>query len=105
MWAFLYVGEVVRALMLIDKRGRRDIVYGIGSGKYHSLREYIECIRDIIDPGFELGIGDIPAMSEKAFSSCVNIYDLVRNTGFKVQVSFEEGIQRMIEWKRKEIVL
>ena len=40
-------------------------------------------IRDIIDPQLELGIGDIPSLSDKAFSSCVNIYDLVKESAWK----------------------
>ena len=55
-------------------------------------------IRDIINPQLELGIGDVPSMSNQSFSSCVNIYDLIRDTGFKPQVSFREGIEKTIKW-------
>ena len=100
MWDFLYVGEVARALKLIGEKGISGKTYGIGSGVYRQLKDYIMKIRDIIDPQLELGIGDIPSLSDKAFSSCVNIYELVKDTGFEPKVSFEEGISRTIEYYR-----
>lgn len=100
MWDFLYVGEVARALRLIGEKGIPGKTYGIGSGVYRQLKDYIMKIRDIIDPQLELGIGDIPSLSDKAFSSCVNIYELVKDTGFEPKVSFEEGISRTIEYYR-----
>ena len=100
MWDFLYVSEVVRALRLIGEKGQQGKVYGIGSGQYRPLKEYIQIIRDSINPSLQIGIGEIPSYSQQSFSSCVNIYELVRDTGFRPNVSFEEGIDRTIHyWK------
>ena len=98
MWDFLYVGEVVRALRLIGERGCAGKTYGIGSGVYRQLKDYIIKIRDIINPALELGIGEIPSLTDKAFSSCVNIYELAKDTGFEPQITFEEGIRRTISY-------
>lgn len=103
MWDFLYVSEVVRALRLIGEKGAAGKVYGIGSGEYRPLRDYIETIRDLIDPTLELGIGEVQSYSKQSFSSCVNIYDLIRDTGFQPQVSFGEGIIKTIKWFRKDL--
>lgn len=100
MWDFLYVGEVARALYLVGEKGYTDKTYGIGSGDYRPLREYVEIIRDSIDSKLELGIGDIPTMSDKAFSSCVSISDIQEDAGFIPEVSFEEGIKKTIEYYR-----
>ena len=105
MWDFLYVSEVARALRMIGESGIPGKVYGIGSGQYKPLREYIEMIRDIIDPDLPLGIGEIPSMSSQTFSSCVNTYDLIRDTGFSPRISFEQGIKRTIDYWRDEIVI
>ena len=102
MWDFLYVYEVARALVCIGDKGKVNKTYGIGSGIYKPLRYYIETIRDIIDPSLELGIGDIPSMSEKVFSSCVPIKELEKDTGFVPQIYFEEGIKRTINYYKKE---
>ncbi len=102
MWDFLYVGEVVRALYLIGEKGLYEKTYGIGSGDYRPLKEYVSIIRDIIDPDLELGIGEIPSLSAKVFSSCVPIHELSKDTGFIPQIGFEEGIRRTIEYYKEE---
>lgn len=103
MWDFLYVKEVVRALRFIGEKGQFEKTYGIGSGVFKPLKDYIVEIRDIIDPVLPLGIGEIPAYSEKTFSSCVSIYDITKDTGFVPEISFEEGIRRTIPFYRKEL--
>lgn len=97
MWDFLSVDEVARALYLVGEKGKTGKTYGIGSGQYRTLREYVEIIRDIIDPDLELGIGKISSYSEATFSSCVSIEELTRDTGFVPEVDFETGIRKMID--------
>ena len=98
MWDFLYVGEVARAIRLIGEKGIPGKIYGIGSGQYKPLRAFIEEIRDIIDPELSLGIGERPTLSQQTFSSCVNIYDLIADTGFIPAMSFREGIKMTIKY-------
>lgn len=101
MWDFLYVAEVARAFRYIGEKGIPGKVYGIGSGEYFPLRHYIEKIRDYIDPELPLGIGEVPSMSNQTFSSCVNTYELVKDTGYVSKISFEEGIKKTINWFRE----
>ena len=98
MWDFLYVKDVARALRLIGEKGFAGKVYGIGSGEYKSLREYITRIRDVIDPLIPLGIGENAYQSGRTFSSCVNVYDLKKDTGFQPEYSFEDGIRRTVNY-------
>lgn len=101
MWDFLYVSDVVRALRLIGENGKSEKTYGIGSGLYRPLREYIEDIRDEIDPKLGLKIGTKKNLSGSTFSSCVNIYDLIKDTGFQPKTSFLDGIKKTINYWRK----
>ena len=103
MWDFLYVKDVVRALRLIGDKGTPGKVYGIGSGEYKTLRDYITRIRDVIDPKLNLGIGENETQSKRTFSSCVNNYDLKKDTGFQPEYTFEEGIERTVQYFRKQI--
>ena len=98
MWDFLYVKDVVRALRLIGEKGFADKVYGIGSGEYETLSKYITRIRDVINPMLPLGIGENIIQSKRTFSSCVNNYDLKKDTGFQPEYSFEDGIKRTISY-------
>uniref|UniRef100_UPI0040570BC0 NAD-dependent epimerase/dehydratase family protein n=1 Tax=Agathobacter sp. TaxID=2021311 RepID=UPI0040570BC0 len=96
LWDFVYVADVAEALRLLYEKGVASKTYGIGSGNYCTLKEYIMCVRDIINPELELGIGERQEMNERTFSSCVNTYDLLKDVGFRPRVGFKEGIERMI---------
>lgn len=100
LWDFLYAEDVAKALYLIGEYGISGKTYGIGSGRYLKLKEYISIIRDCINPQLELGIGLLPEMSNVTKSSCVGIYDLVKDTGFQPDYTFEEGIKRTIEFMK-----
>lgn len=104
LWDFLYVADVVNALIVIAEKCQFDgQTYGIGSGIYKKLKEYICEIRDCIDPSLPLGIGENPIMNTKTFSSCVNIERLVNDTGFSPKVSFADGIKKTIEYMKMKI--
>ena len=62
-------------------------------------------MRDIVAPGAELGIGDIPF---KGISVNYNQFDMKlieKDTRYKNKVSFEEGIKMTAEYIRKEEML
>lgn len=101
MWDFLYAGDVAYALYLIGERGIAGKTYSIGSGVYRHLYEYIECIRDLIDPSLPLGIGKLGNKYEKVLNSCVDTFQLQRDTGFKPEYSFEMGIKKTITYFRE----
>lgn len=101
MWDFLYVKDTVKALRLIGEKGTSNKVYGIGSGGYKTLREYISCIRDVIDPELPLGIGENKDEVVRTFSSCVNNYDLKKDTGFQPEYTFEDGIRRTVDYFKR----
>jgi nucleoside-diphosphate-sugar epimerase len=101
LWDFLYVGEVVKALALIGEHGIPGKTYGVGSGSCRPIKDYICAIRDMINPDLELGIGELPQNGQRTNSSCVEIYDLVKDTDFKVNTSFEQGIRKTIEYYMK----
>lgn len=103
MWDFLYVEEVARALADIGERGKHNKTYGIGSGEYRLLKDYICTIRDMIDPELPLGIGDLQRKTAEPLSSCVNIEQLTKDTGFVPKVSFEDGIRRTIKYYKESI--
>lgn len=103
LWDILYVKDVVRAIRLIGEKGVSGKVYGIGSGEYKTLREYITRIRNVIDPTLPLGIGESLIQNKRTFSSCVNNYELIKDTGFQPEYTFEDGIRKTVEYFRKQI--
>ena len=98
MWDYLYCEDAANALLLLAGHGRDGGIYPIGSGIARPLREYIEIIRDEIDPDLPLGFGEVPYSDKQVMHLCADISDLQRDTGFEPEVGFREGIQNTIKY-------
>ena len=57
-------------------------------------------MRDKIDKNIQLGFGDIPYPENAVMNICADIESLTSDTGWKPQVSFEEGIEITIDFIR-----
>lgn len=97
VWDYLYIDDLIEALYLVGEYGKTSRVYAIGSGESRPLRDYVEAIRDAIDPGAEMGIGEVPYKTKHIDNSVVDIEKISQDVGFTPRVSFEEGIDRTIE--------
>ena len=98
IWDYCYSADVAQALYLLGKMGVHGKVYCIGSGTGRPLLEYMEQIKDSIDINARLGIGDIPYGEKQVMYLCADITDLKKDTGFKVEYSFGDGIKETIAW-------
>ncbi|MDE7446779.1 MAG: NAD(P)-dependent oxidoreductase [Lachnospiraceae bacterium] len=98
IWDYLYSVDAAEALFLAAKQGRDGAVYCLGSGQARPLKEYIEIMRDEIQPGLLLKLGAKPYAPKQVMYLCADISELRKDTGFEPQYSFEEGIRRTIEW-------
>lgn len=95
-WDYVHIDDVVEALLAIGNKGVAGKVYAVGHGDNWPLSKYIDIIRQEIAPNVEIGIGDIPYDNNVIPSSCVNLADLVHDTGFVPSISFNEGIVKVI---------
>ena len=102
MWDYLYAADVGRAMYLIGEKGIHGRIYPIGSGQMRPLKEYIEILRDSIDPSLRLGLGEIPYGKKQVMHLCADISELREDTGFEPAYSFERGIRETIDWCRME---
>ena len=101
-WDYLYSKDAGRAMYALGEAGKHGKVYCIGSGKIRSLLEYVEVMRDYIQPEAELGVGEIPYAPKQVMYLCADISELTVDTGFVPKYTFEEGIQETIEWYKEE---
>ncbi len=104
LWDYVYIDDVVSALKLIGHHGKNQAVYAIGHGDNWELNNYIRIIHEMIDPSLPLGIGEVPYDTDILPCSCIDLTDIRNDCGFEPQVSFEEGISKVIEKLKKEIV-
>ena len=98
IWDYLYVSDAAHALRLAAETGIDGSTYCLGSGVGRSLCEFVEMIRDIVDPTLTVGMGQIPYGPQQVMRLVANIDSLRNDTGFEPKVSFEVGIRRTIEW-------
>ena len=103
LWDYLYSMDAGRALFLLGEKGKDGRTYCLGSGTKRPLREYMEELRDAIDPALPLGIGDRPYSKNQVMSLFSDISALTEDTGFVPSYSFSEGIKETIDWVRKEV--
>lgn len=101
MWDYLYCSDAASALLLLAGNGKDGGIYPIGSGVAKPLREYIEIIRDEIDPALSLGFGEVPYSDKQVMHLCADISALRADAGFEPKVGFREGIRRTIEYCMK----
>jgi len=103
LWDYLYADDAARALVLMAERGVDGRIYPLGSGSVRPLREYIEIIRDTVNPSAEIGIGEREYNEGQVMYLCADIEELTKDTGFAPTVSFEEGIRKTLDWARGQL--
>ena len=98
---FVYITDTVRAIYAAADKGKANVSYYLGSGKAMKLKDYICLIRDAVDKNIEIHLGAIPYNGKPLPTEAYDSSKLMRDSGFKASVPFEEGIKLTVEWLRK----
>lgn len=103
-WDYLYVEDLLEAMILLGKKGIGGKVYPVGSGEHQQLKRCVEIIRNLINPENSVGIGDLPYKNpNKIDNQIMDITELKTDTGFNPQWDFEHGIAVVInDYKNKQ---
>jgi len=96
IWDYLYCDDAARGLLAIGEKGVDGKTYPLGSGSKRKLSEYLESIRNIIDPNAVLQFGKKEYYPHQPMYLCADISELTDDTGWKPEISFEEGIKKII---------
>ncbi len=103
LWDYLYSGDAAQALYRMARFGKDGAVYPLGSGQAQPLRNYVEILRDAIDPALPLGLGQIPYGPRQVMHLQADISTLQADTGFVPATPFAEGIQETIDWMKEHV--
>jgi nucleoside-diphosphate-sugar epimerase len=97
LYDFIYITDAARAYRLIAEQGISYKNYIIGSGKVVPLKEYITELRDTVNPDIPLGFGKHPYNG--IYLNKEELYNdqLLNDTGFQIEVSFEQGIRKTMD--------
>jgi nucleoside-diphosphate-sugar epimerase len=96
IWDYLYEDDAGRALFLFGENGIDGKIYCLGSGTGRPLKEYLEIAKNIINPLYYPEYGKIPYNEKSIRYLCADISDLSKDTGWVPEITFEEGIQKVI---------
>lgn len=101
MWDYLYSEDAANAFYRAAFWGRDGAVYPLGSGNAQPLRNYVEILRDVIDPALPLGFGEVPYSPLQVMHLQADVSTLQAGTGFVPKTDFAVGIHNTIEWVKK----
>jgi len=96
IWDYLYEDDVGRALFAIGEKGLNGKVYCLGSGIGKPLKEYLEIIKNIVNPTYTPQYEKIPYAEKSIKYLCADISELTNDTGWKPEISFEEGVKKIL---------
>lgn len=101
VWDYLYSEDAADAIYQLALSGKDGAVYVLGSGTTKRLREYVEIIRDIINPGAAIRFGEVPYRKDQVMHLEADISALSHDTGWYPKIDFKEGIIRIINHKKQ----
>lgn len=102
MWDYLYSEDAARAFYLLGHYGKNKSIYCIGSGKSKPLKEYIQDIRNSVNPSLQIGFGEIPYSEKQVMNLKADITNLSDDTGFFPKVTFSDGISNTLKWIKEK---
>ncbi|MFI3177260.1 MAG: NAD(P)-dependent oxidoreductase [Eubacteriales bacterium] len=92
LWDYLHSSDAANALYLMGIHGSNGATYVLGSGQARPLKEYIQIMCQVYNPKIKPALGAVPYGKNQVMHLEADITELVRDTGFCVEVKFEEGI-------------
>ncbi len=101
MYDFMYISDAGKAFVQIGKKGMNNKTYYIGSQHPKPLKDFLIEMRNCVDPGIEIGLGEIPFSGVSLSYHEFDIDAVKRDTGFVPEVPFKEGILMTIKWLKE----
>ena len=98
IWDFVYMDDIANALYLLAKKEKSKGIYPIGSGEARPLKEYLRIMCNKLGEDADEALGKIPYGENQTMYLEADISKLQEDTGWMPQVTFEDGIQRVIEF-------
>jgi UDP-glucose 4-epimerase len=93
---YIYIGDVVSALLSAMRMSTQERVFNIGSGRGHSLNEVLTAIDEVT--GRRTNRCYLPARPFDVPVSVLSIASAQQHLGWAPAVSFEAGIEKFAKW-------
>lgn len=97
-WDYVYVEDVVSAIMRIAAHPTAAGIFNVGSGEANTVKQLAETIRDLLNPSIELALGAVPYRPDQVMHLQADINRLQQTVDWQPQVSLTQGIEKTVRW-------
>lgn len=101
IWDFIHADDAARAFSMIGDKGVHGKAYTIGCGEGRPLRTWLEELYSVVHDRYpetpEPLFGAVPYFPDQVMHLVADISELTKDTGFRPEITFPEGIRRMVE--------
>lgn len=104
IWDYLYIDDVIEAVILVAKIPSAEGVFNLGSGRPERLRTVAEQLANLAGSAALLGLGDVPYGADQVMHLQADISRLRAATGWEPRVGLNEGLERTVAWYKGESV-
>lgn len=99
LWDFLYIEDAVEGVFKLMSVPCVDGAYNFGTGDIRPLKEFVMEMYRLTHSTSQLLFGAVPYPPTGMVSVCPDINKLQTQTGWGAQITFADGIQKIIEHK------
>ena len=96
MWDYLYADDAADAILAVAEKGVDGKAYPLGSGNGRRLSDYVNNIREVINPDVQVLFGAKDYYPHQPMHLVADITELTKDTGWLPQSSFQEGIKNLV---------
>ena len=96
---FIYVSDVVRAIVAAVESGVEFGVFNVGTGRQTSVNELARLVLELTGRP-DLQVVHREGVPGDVRHSCADVTRIARELGWRAEVGLREGLRRTIEWYR-----
>ena len=100
VWDYLYVEDAAEAVYQVATTPTAAGVFNLGSGHGVVLREFVEQVRDLTDPGLPLRFGEVPYRPDQVMHLEADISRLECVADWQPATSLRTGLHHTVRWFR-----
>lgn len=98
IWDYLYEADAGAAFISVAEHGMNGKTYVLGSGIGRRLKKYVYDVVKVVNPNYKPEFGQVVLNPFQPTYLVADISELTTDTGWKPQLSFEEGIKRICDF-------
>lgn len=95
LWSFLHARDAAAGFRLALTDPGANGVYNLGAPEAPPLRETVTTLRDLVDPGAELGFGEVPYRPDQVMVLQPDMSRLMGH-GWRPQVALADGLRETV---------